>query len=358
MTERGTGRSAAPDPEPNRPLVLLDPYPRRLADIFRTETLAALREAAVVEAHDDGAGPMAAERVERLLPHAALVVGQTALPAERIARAAVLRGVINVETNFLPNVDYGACFRRGIHVLTPGSAFAPAVAEFALGMAIDLGRGITAGDRLFRAGTERWGLDGNAGCFTLRGAAVGIVGYGDLGRALHRLLEPFGCRVAVHDPWLPALLIRRAGAEPAELDALLRTSRVVFVFAGATSENAGFLDAGKLALLPDGAAVLLLSRAAVAEFPALLAEAASGRLRVATDVFPAEPVAAGDPMRGNAGMLFSAHRAGAMEDALLDIGEQAWADAALMLRGLPPAVCRRAQPETVGRSRSKPIERT
>ncbi|MBE7209525.1 MAG: hydroxyacid dehydrogenase [Gluconacetobacter diazotrophicus] len=341
-----------------KPAILLDPYPRRIADIFRPGTLAALREQAVLHEHDDGTGPMPAARAERLLPEVTLVLGQTDLPAERVARAERLRGVINLETNFGPNVDYGACFARGIHVLTPGSAFAPAVAETALGMAIDLARGISAADRDFRAGCERWGLDGNAGCFSLRGAAVGIIGYGDLGRALHALLEPFGCRVAVHDPWLPDLLVRRAGAEPRDLDALLRSSRVVFVFAGATSENEGFLDGRRLKLIPDGAVLLLMSRAAVVDFPAMLGEAASGRLRVGTDVFPAEPVAAGDPMRGNVGMLFSAHRAGAMEEALLDIGEQAAADAMLMLRGLPPAMCRRAQPETVGMSRSRPIEKS
>ena len=66
----------------------------------------------------------------------------------------------------------------------------------------------------------------------------------------------------------------------------------------------------------------------------------------------------GDALRHNEGILLSAHRAGAMTDALLDIGAQALADAELILRGLARVVCRRAQRETVGRSRSKPISRS
>ena len=47
-----------------------------------------------------------------------------------------------------------------------------------------------------------------------------------------------------------------------------------------------------------------------------------------------------------------------MRDALYEIGRQTVADAGLILRGLPPLSCRRAQHETVARSRSKPIERS
>ena len=103
-------------------------------------------------------------------------------------------------------------------MLCASPAFADAVAESALGMAIDLARGIGAADRAMRAGREAYGLDSNAGAFLLTGAPVGIVGFGDLGRALRRLLAPFRCPVRVFDPWLPAEAIRREGAEPAALD--------------------------------------------------------------------------------------------------------------------------------------------
>jgi hypothetical protein len=56
--------------------------------------------------------------------------------------------------------------------------------------------------------------------------------------------------------------------------------------------------------------------------------------------------------------LLSPHRAGALPDSLYEIGRLTVADAELVLRGVPPLSCRRAQRETVLRSRSKPIERS
>jgi phosphoglycerate dehydrogenase-like enzyme len=304
------------------------------------------------------AAPMDAATVDALLPEAVAVIGQTDLPAERLARAEKLRVVINVEGNFLPNVDYAACRARGIHVLCASPAFAGAVAESALGMAIDLARGIGAADRAMRAGREAYGLESNVGAFLFAGSPVGIVGFGDLGRALRRLLVPFGCPVRVFDPWLPAEAIRREDAEPAALDALLESSRVVFVLAAATSDNAGFLGERELRLIPPGGVLALMSRAGVVDFDALVRVVGEGRLRAAVDVFPEEPLAGNHPIRALDGVLLSPHRAGGMPEAFVAIGRLAVGDLELVLRGLPPVLCRRAEPETVGRMRSRPVARS
>ena len=339
-----------------RPLILADPLPRTLPMICAPDVRARLEALGRLEVSD--AAPMDPARVDALLPEAVALIGQTDLPAERIARAERLRVVINVEGNFLPNVDYAACRARGIHVLCASPAFADAVAESALGMAIDLARGIGAADRAMRAGTERYGLESNAGAFLLTGAPVGIVGFGDLGRALRRLLAPFRCPVRVFDPWLPAEAIRREGAEPAALDDLLAGSRVVFVLAAATSDNAGFLGDRELRLLPDGAVLALMSRAGVVDFEALVRVVAEGRIRAAVDVFPEEPLPAGHPLRALDGVLLSPHRAGGMPEAFLEIGRLAVGDLELVLRGLPPVLCRRAEAETVDRMRSRPVARS
>jgi phosphoglycerate dehydrogenase-like enzyme len=338
------------------PLILVDPLPRTVAMICDPPTRARLEALGRLVVHEDG--PMPAELVEASLPEAVAIVGQTAMPAERLARAPKLRAIVNVEGNFLPNVDYEACFARGVHVLCASPAFALPVAEAALGMAIDLARGITAADRAMRTGRERYGLEGNADSFLLAGSPVGIVGFGDLGRALRRLLVPFGCPAKVFDPWLPELAIRREDAEPAELDDLLATSRVIFVFASATSENQGFLGREQLERIRPGSAFLLMSRAAVVDFAALRELVAAGRFRAATDVFPDEPVAPDDPVRQLEDMLLSPHRAGGMREAFLEIGRLAVTDLELILRGLPPVACKRAERETVGRMRSRPVERS
>ena len=296
------------------------------------------------------------DEVERLLPEADILIGQTAMPRARLDRARNLKAIFNVETNFLPNIDYQACQECGIWVLSPTAAFAAVVAESALSMAIDLARGIGAADRAFRAGRERYGLAGNEGCFQFTGAPVGIIGFGDLGRAVRALLVPFRNPVTVHDPWLPDEIVRAHDCRPASLGEVLSTSRVVFVLASVTTANQGFLGKRELGLLQDGAVVLLMSRAAVVDFPELVREVTSGRIKAGIDVFPEEPVPADAPVRSAGdGVLLSAHRTGGMPEALQLIGRMTVADAELILRGLPPQLCRRADPALASRLRSKPV---
>ena len=192
----------------------------------------------------------------------------------------------------------------------------------------------------------------------MEGATLGIVGFGDLGRYFRRLVRPFRNRVLVSDPWLPAEIIERENCEVASLDEIFSACRFVLVFASVTSENEGLIGARHFAAMQPGSCFLLLSRAAVVDFGAMLDAARSGHVRVATDVFPAEPVAPGDPVRSNPGLLLSAHRTGGTLDALYAIGSMCVADAELIMRGLPPQLCRRADPATAGRLRSMPVKMT
>ena len=137
-----------------RPVILLDPHPRRAGSIFDPEQMRRLHALAEVVTEDSD-GRLPAALVEAALPRISAVLGQTDLPAERIARAPLLRAVVNVEGNFLPNVDATACASRGIEILSVAPVFAVPVAEMALGLALDLARGITAGDRAMRLDQPR-----------------------------------------------------------------------------------------------------------------------------------------------------------------------------------------------------------
>ena len=171
------------------PTILIDPLPRTLDLICDPVTRAKLESLGHLIIHETGRMPD--EMVDKDLAEVSIIMGQTKLPRERLHRAKNLKAIIDVETNFTDAIDYDYCFANGIHVLTPASAFADAVAESALGMTIDLARGITKADRDFRLGREAYGLDGNIGSFSLRGATVGLIGYGDLARSFHKLIAPF-----------------------------------------------------------------------------------------------------------------------------------------------------------------------
>ncbi|MBV8377743.1 MAG: hydroxyacid dehydrogenase, partial [Verrucomicrobia bacterium] len=161
--------------------------------------------------------------------------------------------------------------------------------------------------------------------------------------------------VKVYDPWLPEREILLAECTPASLEEVLSTSDAVFVFASVTSENQGFLGERELAMIPPGSLFVLMSRAGVVDFEALTVAARSGRLKVATDVFPEEPFPKDHPIRDLPNVVLSAHRSGGMQEAFYEIGRMVLADLELLVRGLPPIVCKVAQPETVRRFRGKPV---
>ncbi|MGI3781190.1 MAG: NAD(P)-dependent oxidoreductase, partial [Janthinobacterium lividum] len=252
------------------------------------------------------------------------------------------------------NVDYLTCFTRSIRVLGCGPAYATAVAEHALGLALDLARGISREDRAFRAGRERYLGEGNADAVLLRHADVGLVGYGNLGRALRPLLAAFAPTVRAYDPWLPDAVLREADVTPSSLDETLRRSTFVFVLATVTGDSEHLLGARELDLLPDGARLVLVSRAAVTDYDALAERLATGRFLAAIDVWPTEPVPADSPFRSAEGVVLSAHRAGGIPAAFTEIGEMVLDDLELMARGLAPVRLQQAAPELVGRYRNRP----
>ena len=334
----------------SRPLVISIPEPRSLELIFTSKDEARLRRDFRIAEGSDSI-------LEENIAEAAFIIGQPPLPTHLLSRAKKLKAIFNVETNFLDNMDYDFCFAHGIHVLTTGKVFAVPVAEIGLGLALSLERNICGADRDFRAGKELWGGDGNQEARLMSGGSVGFIGFGDLGKALHRLLAGFRARIRVFDPWLPPGLLQDFGVDPVSLDEVLTQSDVIFVVASVTSDNGGFLGTAEFLKMRKGASFVLLSRAGAVDFEALMAAVKSGHIRAASDVYPEEPLPAGHPVRALEGFVLSAHRAGALDIAFKQMGKMVLDDMDLMMRGLPPVTCRRAERETVRRMRSKPVSR-
>jgi phosphoglycerate dehydrogenase-like enzyme len=334
-----------------KPTVLLLPHPHPAARIFTPADRAEFDQR--FDVIDLEGAP---ERLGDHLPGAFAIVGQPDLPRAVIDQAPKLRAVLNIEGNFYPNADYLALFDRGVHVLGCGPAYADAVAEFALGLALDLARGISREDRAFRAGTERYVSAGNADAILLRGAAIGLIGFGNLGRALQPLLEPFRATVRGYDPWLPASTFEHAGITPAPLEAVLSLSDIVFVLATVTNESEHLLGAAELDLMRPGTRLVLVSRAPIVDFDALLERVADGRLLAGIDVWPDEPVPPDDVARTLGGLVLSPHRAGGIPQAFQRIGRMVIDDLTLISAGLPPVSMQVATREVVGRYRNRPVD--
>ena len=116
---------------PNDGVILLDPYPRRIERIFDEPTKRRLEKLGRVIWHDGSAATD--EQIERYLPQTIALIGQSSLEKARLDRAPQLRAVFNVESNFLPNIDYAECHRREIPVLSTAPVYARPVAEMVLG---------------------------------------------------------------------------------------------------------------------------------------------------------------------------------------------------------------------------------
>ncbi len=333
------------------PLILFDPHPRTPEMVYDQPTADALAAMGRVVTHFGSRAP--ASLVDEVLPEVSVIVGQTAMPVDRLGRAPNLRAIINVKGNWEPNIAYAEAQAMGVYVLSAAPAMAPAVAEACVGFAIALARRTLAADRAFRDGTEAYGIAGNRDSYSLFGAEIGLVGFGNLGRSLVPLLQPFRPRIRVYDPWVSPGYLALHGAESATLDQVLTGSRFLFVLAGVTTENEGFLDRARLSQIPADASVVLASRAEVADFDALLELGEAGRFRLAVDVFPEEPVPADAPMRGLKNVLFSSHRAGGMWDSYARIREMMLDDIGQILAGHPPLRLQRAEPRQAAAMRSR-----
>jgi phosphoglycerate dehydrogenase-like enzyme len=332
----------------SKPIVVVDPYFRRMSKVFAPVDLERLHS--IVEVVWGKDEPMPLETALAVLPQAlAVVVCYDWRYGDVLNSATRLRAILDISGGFPQNLNYEQCFAQGVRVLSAAPAFGPQVAEMALGMALAASRDIGAGDRAMRAGNEKWQRAGNAGTFLLYGKRVGFIGFGGIARCLRPLIEPFGCPIAVYDPWLGDGYLRSQGVEPLGLEDLVATSRVIFVLAAPTVENRTLLSRNLLERIQPGAVLVLVSRAYVVDFAALTELVLAGRFKAAIDVFPTEPLPLDHPIRRAPGAVLSAHRAGSVEEGHWEIGRMVVDDIEAISRGLPPQRLLAAQPELITR---------
>lgn len=324
-----------------KPRLILDQHFRQVEELFSPQTYDALEQ--VCEVIGGQNWPMDRARLLRHLPDAHfLVASKPQLTAAEIAAAPNLAATIEVSGAFQSGLDYAACFGRGIEVLSCMPGFQRAVAEMALGMIIAGARGLVVEHENFRRRSEHWLADNPLTDFTLYGQSVGFVGYGAIARETHRLLMPFAPVVQAHDPWLPEAEVPLVG-----LETLLTRNRVVVVAASPTAENEAMISAELIGRIPRGTLVVLISRAHCVDFPALVAAAETGQIRLATDVFPDEPIPLDDRIRDLRNVILSPHRAAAVPGGRQPIGDMILHDIRAILDGRPERRLKAADPDRV-----------
>lgn len=335
-----------------KPIVISDPYPRTLDLIFTKKKFKELKSNYTILS-----SPKVNKKkfYENNIHKATFILGQPDLDRALLLKAKKLKAIINVESNFLDNMDYDYCFAKGIHVIATSPVFSRPVAELALGLTLSLLRDIHNSQKSFLNKEEKYGLEGNLKASLLSQKKIGLLGYGDIAKALTPLLLPFSKDINVYDPWVPNKIINENGFKNISLDNMFKTCDVIYVLAAITKNNQYLIDKKLLNKLKSQSLFILMSRAAVVNFRDLINRVKKGDIYVATDVFPEEPVKKNDPIRKVKNILFSAHRAGALKSVFEEMGNIVMEDMKLISQNLPPRLCKRAERETVGLLRSKPV---
>ncbi len=328
--------------------LILDPSPRSVDSIFSSADLKRLKDVVNVVWGKDRPMPPGLLR-EEIARAKYIVSGTCRNIAVTDEGAPQLQAILEVAGGH-PSpqlLDYQTCFRRGIRVLSCAPAFSPHVAEMALGMVLSLSRKIAATDRDFRHHREIYSLEGNEGSFSLFGKNIGFVGFGNIALHLKTFLDPFGCRYMAYDPWLPDVRLKRHGVTPATLREVMSETKVVFVLAKATKYNREMVSRELLQQLSPDAVFVLISRAHVVDFEAMVDLLQEKRFSAAVDVFPEEPFPGDHRLRDLENVVLTSHLAGPVPEGMLRIGRMVTDDVEAMEAGLPPGEMQVGQPEFV-----------
>jgi D-3-phosphoglycerate dehydrogenase len=267
-----------------------------------------------------------------------LVTHLAPVSAQMLERMTHLR-LIAVSRGGPVNIDMEAARLRQIRVVNTPGRNASAVAEFTIGAILAQTRLIGAGHdslrrRDWRGDLYRADLTGRE----LSEMTVGIVGYGQIGTRVVRLLKPFGCRILVHDPYVELSAADLAdGVVPASLETLLAESDVVTLHPRVTAETTGMMNAARLAAMKPGAYLVNTARGPLLDYAALEDALRRGHLAgAALDTFGIEPVPADWGLLDLPNVTLTPHIAGASVKTVTIAAEAAAEELRRFLAGEPP----------------------
>ena len=242
--------------------------------------------------------------------HALIVRNRTLVNAELLAAATRLSVVGRLGAG-LDNIDVAACEARGIAVIPATGANALAVAEYVIGTSMLLLRGAYGVSADVAAG--RWPRPAVSNGRELAGKALGIVGFGAIGRLVAQLARCLSMRVIGFDAHIPAIdrAWREEGVEPRTLDALLAASDVLTLHVPLVPATRNLIDAARIGSMKPSAILVNTARGGVVDESAVANALRAGRLGgAALDVFEREPLPAGSALAGCPNLILTPHIAG------------------------------------------------
>ncbi|MCP4314689.1 MAG: dehydrogenase [Hyphomicrobiales bacterium] len=184
----------------------------------------------------------------------------------------------------------------------------------------------------------------------LSGRTLGIVGMGNVGRALFKIARNgFGMTVVTHTRTPENV---PEGAAPVAFSKLLEQADIVALCCPLTPQTKGLIDSAALFSMKDGAVLINVSRGAVVEEAPLIDALQSNRLAgAALDVFGAQPLPPGHPLFSLDNVILTPHMAGITEESMLRMGEGVVAETRRIIKDEMPYSL--VNPEAVAHYRSR-----
>jgi lactate dehydrogenase-like 2-hydroxyacid dehydrogenase len=243
-------------------------------------------------------------------------------PASGGLRLMEVRGAATVHDN-----DLIRNLGRSLDWMNPG------VAENVLGLILATASRHTASRRLLAAGGWRDELPPGS---RVSGSTVGIVGFGNVGKRVGRLLAGFDVDVLVYDPYVHVVDAELVGGQMADLDRLLAASDVVAVCAELTEETRGMIGERELALMDDSAILVNAARGPIVDQDALVEAVRSGGLAGAgLDVFEEEPLGPDSELLALDDVVLTPHVAGTTNESRADTIDRLVENVTALVQGRP-----------------------
>ncbi len=263
----------------------------------------------------------------------ALVMGRV-MRIDRAALDALPRArVIALHTSGTDNVDLDLATERGVLVTNVRGVNGEQCADLAMGLILATTRQIVRGDKAIRLG--KWASEtGKSGDVT--GATLGIIGLGQIGRALARRAVGFDMKLLVNTRTPDHALGARLGIDYVDLDALLERSDIVALTASLTPQTRGMITERELRRMKPSAHFVNVARGEMVDEAALHRALREGWIAGAgIDVFDVEPLHA-SPLFELDNIVVTPHQAGLTGRAMVNAAARAARNALRVLAGEVP----------------------
>src|SRR5256712_3526316 len=275
-----------------------------VTDTLADSGLAILRAASDVDL-DYRPGLKGAELLRAVTESDALITRSGTAVTRELVNAGRRRRMFGRAGVGLDNVDVDACTERGILVINAPTANILSATEHTMAMLLALCRNIPEAHASVKRG--EWVRSKFMGV-ELSGKTLGVIGLGRIGTLVTTRARAFGMHVIAYDPYIPATVFEKVGAERVSLDHLLAHSDVITVHTPLSDETRGMLGAAEIAKMKSGVIALNIARGGIWDERALADGLASGKIAgVAIDVYVEEPPKKDNPLLSYNNVVLSPH---------------------------------------------------